>query len=270
MNNLVFMHEMNLKSKISSNYKNHGKEIKEFYENIYLPLRNKLLLIDFGKKEIDIFKNVSKMFDEYLNKLEKLQEKYNITSQSKLRSSFLEEISVYLFHNNKFVKNNELGIFNKGIFAGLKMGDDFKVHITTKDVDFCIGRKINIQIDDDKKTIIMPIVAVEVKTYLDATMFGEVQFSSKAIKNATQNVKTYVLMETNDVSIEKIISARYEKVLDEMFVLRFSTNTPIAYEALADYYNEITTSLYDIKAERKVVVPGRLINPDVKILDYSK
>ncbi len=36
---------------------------------------------------------------------------------------------------------------------------------------------------------IIPIVCVEVKTYLDATMFGEVQYSSRQIKKCISKCK---------------------------------------------------------------------------------
>ena len=108
----------------------------------------------------------------------------------------------------------------------------------------------------------MPIVAVEVKTYLDATMFGEVQFSSKLLKSATPNVKTYVLMETNQVGNDKIISARYDKNLDEMFVLRFNNQSLIEFLVLKDYYDQICTDIKNIAIERDIIVPGRLINVD--------
>ena len=93
-------------------------------------------------------------------------------------------------------------------------------------------------------------------------MFGEVQYSSKLIKNATPNAKTYVLMETNQVGYDKIISARYENVLNEMFVLRLDEKSLIEYSVLEDYYNEITSDITDIAVEREVITPGRLINVD--------
>ena len=142
----------------------------------------------------------------------------------------------------------------------MKIGNDLKINIMKKDVDFCIGKKIKMTIENQEFEIILPIVAVEVKTYLDATMFGEVQYSSKLIKNATPNAKTYVLMETNQVGSDKIISARYDNVLNEMFVLRLDEQSLIEYSVLEDYYNEIVSDIADIAVERDVITPGRLIN----------
>ena len=67
-------------------------------------------------------------------------------------------------------------------------------------------------------------------------------------------------METNQVGNDKIISARYDKVLDEMFVLRFNEQTLIEFAVLEEYYNQISTDIENIAIERGVNTPGRLIN----------
>lgn len=211
---MLYIHENNLKNKIDINYNGKGEKIRQFYEDVYLNTKMKLLNFDFSNSDENVFKEATELINNYYKKLDSFIKKNNITSQSKFRSSFLEELSTYLFQDNEYIKSGKLGIYNKGIFAGIKIGNDLKVNIIKKDVDFCIGKKVVIKIENTKFEIILPIVAVEVKTYLDATMFGEVQFSSKLLKSATPNVKTYVLMETNQVGNDKIISARYDKNLD--------------------------------------------------------
>ncbi|MCL2096909.1 MAG: Bpu10I family restriction endonuclease [Oscillospiraceae bacterium] len=102
---------------------------------------------------------------------------------------------------------------------------------------------------------------MEVKTYLDATMFEETQFSAEQIKNSTPNVKTYVIMEDNQVGEEKISAARYDNTINEMFVFRGSgENRNFSAEVLADYYNEIKASVKGIKSDYEIKAPGRLIN----------
>lgn len=97
-------------------------------------------------------------------------------------------------------------------------------------------------------------------------MFGEVQYSSRQIKNASPNVKTYVLMEYNDVSKEKIIAARYDNNLNEMFVLRDGSrrnliiNTPLDPEALLEYYKEIFTTIEHAEMEDKINNTGKLLD----------
>ena len=259
---MLYIHENNLKNKIDINYNGKGEKIRQFYEDVYLNTKMELLNFDFSNSDENVFKEATELINNYYKKLDSFIKKNNITSQSKFRSSFLEELSTYLFQDNEYIKSGKLGIYNKGIFAGIKIGHDLKVNIIKKDVDFCIGKKVVIKIENTKFEIILPIVAVEVKTYLDATMFGEVQFSSKLLKSATPNVKTYVLMETNQVGNDKIISARYDKNLDEMFVLRFNNQSLIEFLVLKDYYDQICTDIKNIAIERDIIVPGRLINVD--------
>lgn len=257
---MLYIHENNFKNKINQNYKGIGDKIETFYMEVYMKTKMELLDIDFSKDDDETFKHATKIINEYYKKLDEFTTKNGITSQSKFRSTFLEELSAYLFADNEFIKNGTLGIYNKGIYAGMKIGNDLKINIMKKDVDFCIGKKVKIIIEGTEFEIILPIVAVEVKTYLDATMFGEVQYSSKLIKNATPNARTYVLMETNQVGNDKIISARYDNVLNEMFVLRFDEESLIEYSVLKDYYDQIVSDILDTAIERDVVTPGRLIN----------
>lgn len=259
---MIYKHESNFKNKIDKNYNGIGDKINEFYLNTYLKTKMKLLAIDFSKADDKTFRDATDIINNYYEKLSTFTRENKITSQSKFKSTFLEELSTYLFIDNDHIKNGELGIYNNGIYAGMKIGNDLKVNIMKKDVDFCIGKKVKITIDNKAYEIILPVIAVEVKTYLDATMFGEVQFSSRLLKNATPNVKAYVLMETNQVGIDKIVSARYDKTLNEMFVLRLNANSLIEYGVLKDYYDQICYDIKNIAVERGITTPGRLINID--------
>ena len=256
---MLLVHENNLKNKINNNYNGKGKLLEQFYLDEYTKTKDALLAIDFGKDKCDAFKKAANIINDYYKKLDKFVSDNKISSQSKLRSTFLEEFSSYLFEDNQYIKDGTLGIYNKGIYAGMKIDSDLRVNIVKKDVDFCIGKKTEMWIDGQEYEIILPIIAVEVKTYLDATMFGEVQYSSKLMKNATPNVKTYVLMETNEVEKEKILSARNDNALNEMFVLRADKESLIDASVLEDYYKEVTSSIEDITIKRDIAYPGRLI-----------
>lgn len=265
---MIYIHENNLLNKIRTNYNEKGEEIENFYKNVYLKYRQELECLDYLSKKIDVFKKAAILIDEYLIEVERFSTKCNITSQSKFRSTFIEEISSYLFESVPLIKSNTFGIFNKNIFAGMKINNQMHIDIIPKDVDFCIGKKVSLVLDNKQSLqIIIPVVCIEVKTYLDATMFGEVQYSSKQIKNASPNAKTYVLMEYNDVSKEKIISARYDNNLNEMFVLRSGSrkdniiSTPLDAETLLNYYCEISNVIDNTELEDDVVTPGRLLKP---------
>ena len=68
-------------------------------------------------------------------------------------------------------------------------------------------------------------------------------------------------MEYNSVAKEKIIAARYDNVLNEMFVLRADARSPLSERVLLDYYIEIENALKNTENVDDVVVPGKLINP---------
>lgn len=257
---MLYIHESNLLNKISSDYKGHGEKIKRFYENKYLPVRASLEALTFSETDMGNFKKAADIINKYYKEIDSFSHKYSITSQSKFASTFLEEISTYLFKDIPEIKSGEFGVFNKKVYAGLKIDKDKKIGLITKDVDFCIGKKVKISIDGQASTeLILPVVAVEVKTYLDATMFGEIKSSSKAIRSASPNSKTYVLMGYKCLADEHIIAARQDSTLSEMFVLRKNENSPIDANALYLYWREIVEAIKDIAAENEIVVPGKLL-----------
>lgn len=259
----MYVHENNLKNKIKNDYKGLKKELDEFYKTIYLPMRENVLALDFSTDDKENFQLATNLFNEYYSQLLSFSKKYSITSQSKFESTFLEEISVYLVKDIESIRTGKLGIFNKKIYAGLKISGDHAIGIITKDVDFCIGKKADITIDNQPKTtLILPIIAVEVKTYLDATMFGEVKSSSKSIRSASPNSKTYVLMGYKNIADEHIIAARQDSVLNEIFVLRKDENSAMDSNVIYDYCKELCHAIEALTMERKIETPGRLLNPD--------
>lgn len=255
----MYVHENNINKKIQDNYKSHGNALSDFKETVYLPMRNKIETIDFTQGR-PVFDKTVEIFNEYRNQLDTFAAKYNISSQSKFQSTFLEEISYYLFHKLPIIADGHLAIFNKGIYAGLKFKDDLSIDVIKKDVDFCIGKKISLTIDNQRPiSLIIPAVSVEVKTYLDATMFGEIKSSSKTIKSATPNSHTYVLMGYKCLADEHIIAARQDATLDELFVLQASEGAPINADALYDYYSEIVDVIDSLAIPSTINVPGRLL-----------
>ena len=257
---MLFVHEGNLISKVNSNYNGQGAKIHKFYQEQYLPVRAVLSKMVFSENDTSTFSRAAKVINDYYRQLDVFSHKYSITSQSKFASTFLEEISVYLFKDVPEIVTGEFGVFNKKVYAGLKIDQNKQIGLITKDVDFCIGKKVNISIDgQDSTELILPVVAVEVKTYLDATMFGEIKSSSKAIRSASPNSKTYVLMGYKCIADEHIIAARQDSTLTEMFVLRENKNSPIDAAALYLYWKEIVSAIKDISKEDSITVPGRLL-----------
>lgn len=257
---MLFVHENNIDKKIIDNYKGKGMALSHFKNTYYLPFKESMLSLDFMSEDIDVFREASNLFNLYYKELHKMANINNITSQSKLESTLLEELSVYLFARIPEVVSGKLNFYNKAIFAGLKINQDLSLDIIKKDVDFCIGRKIVMSIEEQQPvTLTIPVVAVEVKTYLDATMFGEVKSSSKTLKSATPNSKAYVLMGYKALADEHIVAARQDSTLDEMFVLREGEGKPIDPIALYIYWREITSAIANITRQNSLNVPGRLL-----------
>lgn len=107
----------------------------------------------------------------------------------------------------------------------------------------------------------IPVICVEVKTYLDATMYGEVSFSARQLRNANPEVKLYVLMEYNEVAKARIIASRSDTALDEMFALRSSAADPLDAVTLKAYYDEMDQALNGIGAASSLTLPGRMLKP---------
>ena len=257
---MLYVHESNFDTKIETDYKGKGYKLKQFKEEYYKPFRAAMFKIDFANPTLDDFKEATKLFNVYYKHLTEFIKENGVTSQSKLESTLLEELSVYLFKDIPTIKSKRLDFFNKAVFAGLKINSNLTLDIIKKDVDFCIGRKIKLSIENQEPIILtIPIVCVEVKTYLDATMFGEVKSSSKTLKSANPNSKAYVLMGYKCLADEHIIAARQDSTLDEMFVLREGEGKPIDAYALYIYWQEVSKAIKDATTNKSLEVPGRLL-----------
>lgn len=258
---MLYVHANNYDTKIESNYHGKRQELIAFKRDHYEPFRKAMLAINFTNPTMDDFNEATRLFNVYYKHLSEFIKKHKIASQSKLESTLLEELSVYLFKDIPEIKQNKLDFYNKGIYAGLKINNDLSLDIIKKDVDFCIGRKVRITIEGQPSIeITVPIVSVEVKTYLDATMFGEIKSSSKTLKSATPNSKAYVLMGYKCLADEHIIAARQDSTLDEMFVLREGEGKPVDAYALRIYWEEVTNAIKHVISRQALTVPGRLLS----------
>ncbi len=85
---------------------------------------------------------------------------------------FSEELNTHLFIRHPMVV--ALGWFyNKNIYAGLKLSNDASPTVISKDVDF-YRKDFPLSIGGSSIGLNIPLVCVECKTYLDATMYNEV------------------------------------------------------------------------------------------------
>ncbi len=259
---LLLAHEKNIQSKINDNYHGLGSIIEQFYNEEYLPMRARIYSLIFDDNHRDSFIQATTMINEYYRKLIVFRETNSISSQSKWDSSFLEEISSYLVKDVPEIANGDYGIYNKRIYAGLKIDSNRHIATITKDVDFCIGKKATVTIENQEPIdLLLPIVAVEVKTYLDATMFGEVKSSSKAIRSASPNSKTYVLMGYKNIADEHLLAARQDSTLTEIFILQAEASADFDANTLYLYWKEITNAISNVTESEVITAPGRVLKP---------
>ena len=217
--------------------------------------------LTIDESHLDDFKKAVVLFNKYYDYLVKFSEINKIDPRSGFESSFLEEMNWYLFKDLPEIKNKTYSIHNKNIYLGLKFDENDKINVDKKNVDFCIASCSKIEVNNEYTIeIIKPIICVEVKTHTDATMFGEIKSSSQAIKSGTPTAKTYVLMGYNCIGKEKIINAKYDTALTEMFVLRADKNSKMEYEIFLDYWKEISNSITNYKNPKNIITPGRLLN----------
>lgn len=255
---MLLPHKGNILNKIRTDYRNHSNTFREFYNETYIPFHNIMINTDYDDE--NQFRNAVQELNAYYRSIESLEQECQVRSQSKLRSTVLEELNTYLFNEHETVTVRGLSFFNKGIFAGLKISENGTIAALTKDVDFCIGKRFEIHIvGQPVSSLIIPIVAIEVKTYLDATMFNEVQYSTRSIKNASPNVSTYIIMERNEVRAEVIHSAKADTPLDEIFVIREHRDSPIDFQTLVEYRNDVIRKLGE-SGNDDLIYPGRLLN----------
>ncbi len=264
--NIVLAHKKNLEGKIRNKKTSEKRRehLNEFFNGNYKRMKENVESIDFSQSEE--FKKFAEIINKYDKEVEKFEADNNYKSQAKIKSSFYEEICCYMFSNLPRVKSREFGIFNKKIFVGFNINKDDKLELEKKDVDFCIGKKTKIIVKGNKKQsdieleIIKPVIAIEVKTYTDATMFGEIKSTSLLLRNASPDAKTYVLMGENRIGDEHISAAK-QIYINEMFVLREKKSAPMRAEVFESFYKEVSMAVEQYGKDKKSCQTGRLLNP---------
>lgn len=253
---MIYPHEDNLDKKIAdapegSEKRNDLLELKQRYSEY----RRAMQAINYATKDIADYNVAATEMNSYLIEVDAVCERQGIKSQGKLRSTVLEELSVYMFERYPAVLEGNMEIFNKKIYAGIVVDSSLNYKILTKDVDFCIGKTASLSINGNTTSNVrFPFVCVECKTYLEATMNHDVLFSGTQIKTASPEAKTYVLMEYQDeISPNHPIPASYKYAIDKRFNLRdckrpsgrggYRSVTPIVGQHILDYYIEIESAL---------------------------
>ena len=230
-------HNNNIINKIKNNYKSIGEDIESFRVEYYEKFYNKI--VEIKDLSYESIKDKVILLDGYMKRAKSFEAHNKITAQSKFYSTILEEFCGYLFKDLPELNSLGLDFYNKKIFAGMKIDYQGKVIVQSKDVDFCIGKSFQLEIGDSSYIVIIPVVAIECKTYLDNTMFNEAQFSAQKLKNGTPDVKIFILTERNEIGLDKLPS---QSPIDEVFVIKQneeSINSDVVYDLFITTHNTI-------------------------------
>lgn len=218
---------------------------------------------------------------KWLNDYKAVIKNIDYTAQSKFHSSVLEEFLYYLFRdllkdlmnsgnvdNEKVQKISIGGIraYSNLYFAPkdiLNFMQTSNMKINVKDQDFSIYRKVIIRADEEQKTINVPIVSIECKTYIDKTMLEGSIATADKIKNGNPYCLFLVVTETYDVSYE--VDPAYSRI-DQIYVLRKSKrrsndNNSIDYYVIKDLFDFVKTHLLRdwSNIEKKLKQEGKIL-----------
>lgn len=267
MLNDFLYHKKNLVGKTRSNHKQYGRireVFAQFKETVYDQYQAQQCTI-IGTDESAICRKVqllSDYYDQVDDFIHRVAAEYDvrITSQSKFRPTVLEEFCGFLFKDIPQIEELGLDFFNKKIFAGITLDREGKATIKTKDVDFCIGKSFDVEIGAERHVIQIPIVAVEVKTYIDKTMFSEAQFTAQKMKQGSPNVRVFVLTEENQIDIHEL-PTKGQTPLDQIYVIRDRTTRQLSSDAVFEFYYEVKSILEQLRQDTVINGVGALL-PD--------
>jgi len=208
------------------------REIKEKYDE--WKGRNESIT---GTSKKDIFDRV-KFLNEYKDFIDQSHFKkekgnrYGFTSQSKLHSTVIEEFLYYLFEGMPILSGKQLTLGPGKAYVDMSFApkniDEWEnnpgVDIKVKDQDFAIGKEIFCIFSSDKemhdtirKNILVPIIAIECKTYLDKTMLDGASYAAERLKRGNPYSVYVVVTETN--ALDMSVNPKHTQI-DEIFVLR--------------------------------------------------
>jgi len=235
-------------------------------------------------------KEVIKQRVDWLNKYKKAIESVEFSAQSKFHSSVVEEFLYYLFKDllaelnrkardaeEKEEKEGEKKEEEKIRLGGIRAysnlyfaPEDFisfirkpSMKINEKDQDFAIYKAILIKADSEEKSINVPVVSIECKTYIDKTMLEGSIATAEKIKSGNPYCLFIVVTEWYDVSYA--VDPVYSRI-DQIYVLRkqkrrSETVQPINFEVAYDLFSFVRHHLERSWSgvEQKLLAEGKIL-----------
>lgn len=252
----TFVHASNIRAKKQkSDLSKVQKAALPVIEQEYIKYVNAIIAINDYNKD-DIEKRVA-LLNGYYDFLHSKNWDNLFSSQSKFRSTILEEFLFILF--DRFVGNlrDEIGDDNATLSCGnsksytnmyfyAKNVKEFvktpSIGINMKDQDFAIYRELSLKINDKTKKVVLPIVAIEAKTYLDKTMLEGSIATAEKIKSGNPYTKFYIVTETYEVDLN--VDPAYSRI-DQIYVLRKSNDRGKYKPICADVVSMVVACIKD-------------------------
>lgn len=236
----------------------------DFHKKKYLPMKRRVKKLDFENDE-KAFEKCADILNKYWAEIKLFESTVALSDNSKLHTTFLEEFSCYFLE--KIPEYKGCDVFKNDVFAGLKINNDQSVSIITKNVDFCIGKIVSAKIGKQKFVLQLPLISVEMKTYTEKTMLGEITNTARKLKGANPNSKVILLSWVNSFTKESALEAAGESYIDEIVVMsdkkrRSGVTTPIEFTetGLKDYWEVMSSAFKESLIEYEMPVMGRLLS----------
>ncbi len=252
--NKNYIHASNIRTKLKGKNSVEANDLKKIYEH-YI---QKIKQINRNKSDEKIIAEKVEHLNAYYDAFDKGNFGNIFTSQSKLRSTILEEFLCILFEDLICQKQTELKTDNLkagGVKAysnlyfsseNLKQFVDSPIiGINQKDQDYAIYRSLNLVVNGQmSKVINLPIVSIEAKTYIDKTMLEGSIATAEKIKSGNPYAKFFMVAETYEV--DQSVDPAYSRI-DQIYVLRKSatrgSTSPIDFDVVHSLYADVKNHL---------------------------
>lgn len=223
--NKNYIHASNIRTKLKGKNSAEANDLKKVYEG-YI---QKIKQLNHKQSEEKIIAEKVKLLNDYYDAFDKGNFGNIFTSQSKLRSTILEEFLCILFEDLIFQKKSELNTENlkaggakaySNLYFSSENLKQFVVSptigINQKDQDYAIYRSLNLIVNGEiSKEINLPIVSIEAKTYIDKTMLEGSIATAEKIKSGNPYAKFYMVTETYEV--DNPLTPRIPELTKSMF-----------------------------------------------------
>lgn len=197
---------------LEQKYSNWAEDTKKQCDKI----ANKYIKNTLSSNDMD---NVSKSLSTYIEYCFKLAEKYSVSSQTKFLSSIMEEFLIMLFDSfiNKKYPNLGLKCASECCIISSCIEDPIKntILFEKKNIDCAIYKSQSA----NNQNINIPLIGIEIKTYIDKTMSDSIEFTRERLEKSNPSALYVGVAELEALSKDKIkFNKRLNK--DNYFVLR--------------------------------------------------